>query len=58
MGASVQTPTINIDLLTDCEQDAMCRTIIGSIRRLLDDEQNRKDFEAWKKARTNVKTKS
>ena len=57
MEASVQTPVISIDMLADYQKDAMCRTIIGSIRRLLEDERNRQDFEEWKKARYNKKAK-
>lgn len=47
----VESPLPNIEMLTEYQQDAMCRTIIGSIRRLLEDERNRADFEQWKKAR-------
>lgn len=51
METVIQTPAINIDALADYQQEAMCRTIIGSIRRLFEDERNRADFEQWKAGR-------
>ena len=53
----VESPLPNIEMLTEYQQDAMCRTIIGSIRRLLEDERNRADFEQWKKARKQMHQK-
>lgn len=47
----IKTPILKVDELSDFQTDAMCRTIIGSIRRLFEDERNRTDFEQWKKAR-------
>ena len=51
MDAIIQTPVIDIDALADYQKDAMCRTILGSIRRLFEGEQNRADFEQWKQSK-------
>lgn len=47
----ITAPVINIDALADYQKDAMCRTILGSIRRLFEDERNRADYEQWKQSR-------
>ncbi|MEE0873992.1 MAG: hypothetical protein UIH27_11105 [Ruminococcus sp.] len=48
---AVKPPGIQIDSMPAYQKEAMCRTIIGSINRLFEDEKNRADFERWKKAR-------
>lgn len=48
---AVKPPGIQIDSMPTYQKEAMCRTIIGSINRLFEDEKNRADFERWKTAR-------
>ena len=51
------TPIIDINALADYQKEAMCRAITNGIRRLLNDERNRADFEQWKKNRQKENTK-
>lgn len=51
MQVNVNSSGIDLDAIPQFEMDAMCRTIIGSVRRLFEDEAIRAEFEAWKQAR-------
>lgn len=43
---------IEINAMPQFEVDRMCRTIIGGANRFFENPEVRKDFAAWKAART------
>lgn len=45
-----------LDRLPQHEADSMCRTIIGGINRLFQDQKYRDDYERWKKAQKRRRT--
>ena len=59
--AAIQTnapPIFDIDALADYQKEAMCRVITNGIRRLLNDERNRADFEQWKNNKDKRRTQN
>ena len=43
---------VDINAMPQFEVDRMCRTIIGGANRFFENPEVRKDFAAWKAART------
>ena len=46
-----KTVHIDTDAIPDHQSDAMCRTLIGCINRMLEDPAVQADCERWKKER-------
>lgn len=42
---------IRLEEVPQCDTELMCRTISAAVNRLMQDEMNRADFEAWREKR-------
>jgi len=47
-------PKVNPDLIPDEKKNEACRILDAAIRRLLRDEQAKRDLERWKQSRRKV----